>query len=239
MRVNLLELLGAEIGYVGELVFAKVFPDAARGDHVAMLVEAMYSANKLTPRLRRLPREEAPGVYSRHVTTLWPIHKSWFVPAVVDQTPRLLINPPKGTVKFLGKDEDGAYAYLLSLGLSELSGFVFGGVEPSLVDGYEVFNTWERQIALELYTKIKGVDRDALVEIVNVLKDVDFFIWDGGVVYHVEVKTTTRPTDAKLRKKRELLLKRQRVLEKLGVKPVLAVVVPRENWEVEIYLEKI
>ncbi|MEM0479326.1 MAG: hypothetical protein QXS16_03300, partial [Pyrobaculum sp.] len=62
---------------------------------------------------------------------------------------------------------------------------------------------------------------------------------DGGAIYHIEVKTTKKPIDLKLRKKREVLQKRQRVLEKLGLRPALAVVVPRENWEVEIKIEKI
>jgi len=47
------------------------------------------------------------------------------------------------------------------------------------------------------------------------------------------------PTDAKLRKKRMLLQKRQYVLEKLGLRPALAVVVPKENWEVEVWFEKL
>jgi hypothetical protein len=35
-----------------------------------------------------------------------------------------------------------------------------------------------------------------------------------------------------------LLQKRQNVLEKLGLRPALAVVVPKENWEVEVWIEK-
>ncbi|MFN7106508.1 MAG: hypothetical protein ACK4M3_08020, partial [Pyrobaculum sp.] len=72
---------------------------------------------------------------------------------------------------------------------------------------------------------------------IETLLEVDFIIVDGGI-YHVEVKTTQIPTEQKLRKKWLLLKRRQEVLGKLGMRPALAVVVPRENWEVDIELVK-
>lgn len=239
IRVNILSVAGAEIGYIGELVFSKVFQNAARGSHVAMLIEGMYTAPLLKTQTKKLPLERPDGVYSRHVLSKWPIHKSWFVPAVVEGTPKTLINPPKGVVKYIGRDLEGSYLYLLSLSLWELYHYVTEKIPPTLLEGYEVFNEWEIQIATEIFPKLETIDSGLVVEIIEALKDVDFLLIDGGAIYHIEVKTTKKPIDLKLRKKREVLQKRQRVLEKLGLRPALAVVVPRENWEVEIKIEKI
>jgi hypothetical protein len=227
MRINILTALGAEWGYIGEYVFAKALKGvAARGEAVAMLIEGLYS--RVEPRGFALPRERGAGTYSRHISSEWPLHKSWFVPAVDDGEPTVLIDPPKGLVKYVGKDEDGSYAYLLSLGLDELRSYVLKGVNPTILRGVEMFTEAEIIVAALLYQRLKwGPDFVALV--IETLREVDFLLAEGDVVYHVEVKTTAKPTDLKLRKKRMLLQKRQNILERLGLKPALAVVVPRET----------
>lgn len=238
IRVNLLHALGAELGYVGEYIFAKALRGAAaRGEAVAMLLEGLYSAGRVEPRGSALPREKGPGTYSRHITSEWPIHKSWFVPAIDGGEPVVLIDPPKGLVKYMGRDVEGAYALLLSLGLEELRSFVLKGATPAVLKGVEAFTAAEVDIAAALYERLWG-GPDFVTLVVDTIREVDFLLADGGTIYHVEVKTTTHPTDAKLRKKRMLLQRRQQVLEKLGLRPALAVVVPKENWEVEVWIEK-
>jgi len=237
MRINLLTL-GAELGYIGEYIFAKALRGAAaRGEAVAMLLEGLYSAGRVAPRGSALPREKGPDTYSRYVTSEWPIHKSWFVPAVNGGEPVVLIDPPKGLVKYVGRDVEGAYAFLLSLGLEELRSYVLKGSSPAVLRGVEAFTAAEVNIAAALYERLWG-GPDFVVLVIDTIREVDFLLADGDVIYHVEVKTTTNPTDAKLRKKRMLLQKRQQVLEKLGLRPALAVVVPKENWEVELWIEK-
>ncbi|MEZ0319332.1 MAG: hypothetical protein ABWK05_04980 [Pyrobaculum sp.] len=236
MKVNLLKDLGAEIGYLGERIFARAFPYAARGEAVAILLEGLYSTEVLKPRSTRLPKERLEGVVSRHVTSRWPIHKSWYVPVVDDGEHAVLVDPPRGLVKYVGRDADGSYEYLLYLGLAELKAYVRKEARPTLLRGWEVFNDVEKELALAIFKRLDGAEFAALV--IDTLREVDFLLLEGETVYHVEVKTTTRPTEAKLRKKWLFLQKRQRVLEKLGMRPALAVVVPRENWEVEILIEK-
>jgi hypothetical protein len=238
MRINLLHVLGAELGYVGEYIFAKALRGAAaRGEAVAMLLEGLYSADRVAPRGSVLPREKGQGTYSRHVASEWPIHKSWFVPAVDSGEPVVLIDPPKGLVKYVGRDVEGAYALLLSLGLEELRSYVLRGVAPTFLRGVEAFTAAEVNIAVALYEKLWG-EPDFVALVIDTIREVDFLLAEGDVIYHVEVKTTTNPIDAKLRKKRLLLQKRQQVLQKLGLRPALAVVIPRENWEVELWIEK-
>jgi len=238
MRFNLLHTLGAELGYIGEYIFAKALRGAAaRGQAVAILLEGLYSAHRVEPRGSALPREKGPDTYSRHITSEWPVHKSWFVPAIDGGEPVVLIDPPKGLVKYVGRDLDGSYAFLLSLGLEELRSYVLRGVAPTVLRGVEVFTAAEVNIAAALYEKLWG-GPDFVALVVDTLREVDFLLADGDAIYHVEVKTTTNPTDAKLRKKRMLLQKRQHVLEKLGLRPALAVVAPKENWEVEVWIEK-
>jgi hypothetical protein len=238
IRVNLLHALGAELGYVGEYIFSKALRGAAaRGGAVAILLEGLYSAGRVEPRGLSLPREKEVGVFSRHVLSKWPIHKSWFVPVVDDGEPAVLIDPPKGLVKYVGRDVEGSYAYLLSLGLDELKSYVFKGVSPSVLKGVEEFTEVELNVAAVLYERLRG-GPDFAALVVDTIREVDFLLAEGAVIYHVEVKTTMNPTDVKLRKKRMLLQKRQNVLEKLGLRPALAVVVPKENWEVEVWIEK-
>ncbi|MEM1597546.1 MAG: hypothetical protein QXP31_01370 [Pyrobaculum sp.] len=236
LRVNLLKDLGAEIGYLGERIFAKAFPDAARGEAVAMLLEGMYSARALRPRSARLPQERLGGVVSRHVTSRWPIHKSWYVPVVDDGEYAVLVDPPRGVVRYVGRDVDGSYEYLLYLGLAELEAYVRKGAEPTLLRGWEMFNNAEVEAARAIFKNLENAELAALV--IDTLREVDFLLLEGEAIYHVEVKTTIRPVEAKLRKKWMFLQKRQQVLEKIGMRPALAVVVPRENWEVEILIEK-
>ena len=204
---------------------------------MAILLEGLYSAGRVEPRGSVLPREKGPDTYSRHITSEWPVHKSWFVPAIDGGEPVVLIDPPKGLVKYVGRDLDGSYAFLLSLGLEELRSYVLRGVAPTVLRGVEVFTAAEVNIAAALYEKLWG-GPDFVALVVDTLREVDFLLADGDAIYHVEVKTTTNPTDAKLRKKRMLLQKRQHVLEKLGLRPALAVVAPKENWEVEVWIEK-
>ncbi|AAL64787.1 hypothetical protein [Pyrobaculum aerophilum] len=237
IRVNLLKTLGAEVGYLGEKIFASVFPRAARGEAVAILLEGIYSAGRVSRRAGALPRETGVGIFSRHVTSEWPIHKSWYVPVVENGEPAVYIDPPRGLVKYLGRDVEGSYAYLLQIGLEELKKYVFSGAPPTYLRGLDFFTKAEIEATSVLYDRLKGGD-DFIALVIETLKDVDFLLEEGGVVYHVEVKTTATPHEAKLRKKRLLLQKRQWVLGRLGLRPALAVVVPRENWEVEIYLEK-
>jgi len=238
IRVNLLKALGGEVGYLGEWIFARLFPGAARGEAVALLVEGLYSSEVLKPRGVALPKEDVPGVVSRHVAVEWPIHKSWFVPAVDHGTPRVFIDPPKRLVKYVGRDVEGEYANLLAVGLWELRSYVLDGVAPALLEGWQWLSPQEVEAAEVLYRRLVG-GPDFVAAVVETLREVDFLLVEGGGVYHVEVKTTTSPTEAKLRKKRALLARRQRVLEKLGLRPALAVVVPRENWEVEVWVEKV
>ncbi|ACB40559.1 hypothetical protein [Pyrobaculum neutrophilum] len=235
--MNLLQALGADVGYLGEYVFSKAFPNAARGEHVAMLVEGVYSSHRLKPRPAGPPAESGPGIYSRHVNVEWPIHKSWFVPVVDYGEPAVLVDPPKRLVKYVGRDVDGAYAYILSLGLAELTWYIQREDPPSLLRGLEAFTEAELEAARLLYKRLGG-DPEFVAQVVETLREVDFLLVEDGEIYHVEVKTTARPTDAKLRKKRAMLQRRQAVVGKLGLKPALAVVVPRENWEVELWLEK-
>jgi predicted AAA+ superfamily ATPase len=114
---------------------------------------------------------------------------------------------------------------------------VFKGVSPSVLKGVEEFTEVELNVAAVLYERLRG-GPDFAALVVDTIREVDFLLAEGAVIYHVEVKTTMNPTDVKLRKKRMLLQKRQNVLEKLGLRPALAVVVPKENWEVEVWIEK-
>jgi hypothetical protein len=238
IRVNLLQALGAELGCVGEYIFSKALRGAAaRGEAVAILLEGLYSAGRVEPRRSSLPREKEVGVFSIHILSKWPIHKSWFVPVVDDGEPAVLIDPPKGLVKYVGRDVEGSYAYLLSLGLDELKSYMFKGVSPSVLKGVEEFTEVELNVAAVLYERLRG-GPDFAALVVDTICEVDFLLAEGAVIYHVEVKTTMNPTDAN-RKKRMLLQKRQYVLEKLGLRPALAAVVPKENWEVEVWFEKI
>ncbi|ABP51354.1 hypothetical protein HC235_10105 [Pyrobaculum arsenaticum] len=237
IRVNLLEALGPELGFYGEWLFASLFRKAARGESVAMLLEGMYSYSNLRPRSNIFPTEARDGVYSRHVSTTWPIHKSWFVPAVDNGEPVVYVDPPKGFVKYIGRDTDGSYEYLLYVGLGELKKFVLEGAAPIYLKGVDSFTNADIEAASLLYPRLEGGE-GFVSEVIETLRQVDFILLEGGTIYHVEVKTTAKPEDSKLRKKRLLLQRRQQILEKLGLKPALAVVVPRENWEVEIWLEK-
>jgi hypothetical protein len=238
IRVNVLKALGAEVGYLGERVFAGVFPQAARGEAVAVLLEGLYSAGRVAPRGNSLPRERGDGVYSRHVSTAWPVHKSWYVPVVDWGEPAVYIDPPRGLVKYVGRDLEGSYAYLLEIGLGELRKYVMDGAPPTYLRGLEGFSRSEVEAASLLYRRLEGGGGEFVVEVVETLREVDFLVVEGEEVYHVEVKTTASPHENKLRKKRLLLQKRQRVLGRLGLRPALAVVVPRDNWEVEIWIER-
>ncbi|ABL87661.1 conserved hypothetical protein [Pyrobaculum islandicum DSM 4184] len=237
IRVNLLETLGAGIGYFGEYIFAKVLQKVSRGETIAMLVEGLYSADKIAPRGTSMPHEKGRGVYSKHVLSEWPIHKSWFVPVVEDGAPAVILDPPRGLVKYIGRDTEGVYALLLSLGLKELKDYVLKGVSPTLLKDFDIFTETDIEIAAVIYERLRG-EPDFVASVIETLREVDFLLVENGVVYHVEVKTTMRPTDPKLRKKRTLLQKRQQIMEKLGLRPALAVVIPRENWEVEVWFEK-
>ncbi len=231
MRVNILKALGADIGIFGESVFAKVFPEAARGESVAMVVEGIYST-RMNPPATSLPRESTDGIVSRHISTDWPIHKSWFVPAVDMGEPRVFVKPPKKLVRYIGRDVQGTYSYLLRIGLEELKNLALHGSKPTYLSGWEMFRDVELEIASKLVKQLDTPQFAALA--IETLREVDFLMCRDGVIYHVEVKTTLSPTDHKLRKKKILLEKRQRVLEKLGMRPALATVVPRENWEVDV-----
>ncbi len=106
-----------------------------------------------------------------------------------------------------------------------------------MLEGLEEFTEVELNVAAVLYERLRG-GPDFAALVVDTIREVDFLLAEGAVIYHVEVKTTTNPTDVKLRKKRMLLQKRQNVLEKLGLRPTLAVVVPKENWKIEVWIEK-
>lgn len=216
-------------------MFAKAFPNAARGENVAIALEGLYSLGKIKPPTSLMPREAAEGILSRHISTEWPIHKSWFVPTVDSGEPRVLVDPPKRLVRYIGRDVEGTYLHLLKVGLEELRDLAFRGQKPTYLSGWEIFRDVELEIAARLFRLLDSPQfaRTAI----ETLLEVDFIIVDGGI-YHVEVKTTQTPTDQKLRKKWLLLKRRQEVLEKLGMRPALAVVIPKENWEVEIELVK-
>jgi predicted AAA+ superfamily ATPase len=113
---------------------------------------------------------------------------------------------------------------------------VFKGVSPSVLKGLEEFSEVELNVAAVLYERLRG-GPDFAALVADTIREVDFLLAEGAVIYHVEVKTTTNPTDAN-RKKRMLLQKRQNVLEKLELRPALAVVMPKGNWKVEVWIEK-
>ncbi|MFB6489991.1 MAG: hypothetical protein TU35_001885 [Thermoproteus sp. AZ2] len=236
IRVNLLDVLGSDIGFLGELVASKLLPGAARGDVVAMLVEGVISAERV----------EAPGEWpllkpskeyiSAHVEGKWPIHKSWFVPALGPEGYKLFLDPPKGLIRYVGKDS-GEFAAVLKAGLEELAGFVERGEEAPHVVGIEGVTGEERAIAARLAWRAAKLDDEELADVIEALRQVDFLVYDGEAVYHVEVKTSTAYKPAKLRKKQMALAARQKALERLGLRPALAYVVPREDWNIEIFIE--
>lgn len=202
---------------------------------MAIALEGLYSLDKIRLPTSLMPREVAVGILSRHISTEWPIHKSWFVPVLDSGEPRVLIDPPKKLVRYIGRDIEGTYLYLLKIGLEELRDLAFRGQKPTYLSGWEIFRATELEAAVYL---LKLLDSPHFARMaIETLLEVDFIIVDGGI-YHVEVKTTQIPTEQKLRKKWLLLKRRQEVLGKLGMRPALAVVVPRENWEVDIELVK-
>lgn len=236
IRVNLLDVLGSDIGFLGELVASKLLPGAARGDVVAMLVEGVISAERLeapgdAPRVK-----PSRGYISAHVEGKWPIHKSWFVPALGPEGYKLFLDPPRGLVRYVGKDS-GGFAAILKAGLEELVGFVERGEEAPHVVGVEEVTREERAIAARLAWRAAKLDEEELVDVIEALRQTDFLVYDGEAVYHVEVKTSTAYKPAKLRKKQMALAARQKALEKLGLRPALAYVVPREDWNLEIFID--
>lgn len=234
-KVNLLEVLGADIGLLGEIAASRLLPGGARGDVVALLVEGALSYLRLPERKPPETIGESKSYVSAFVEGRWPIHKSWFVPAIGPGGYALLIDPPRGLVKYLGKD-DGRFSAILRMGLGELSDYLLHNVKPSHVVGLDATED-ELRIARELLNRISALgDEDAVVEAIEVLRQVDLLYERDGEIYHVEVKTSLRFKPSKIRRKMMVVEMRQKVLRRLGLRPALLYITPRENWEIETFL---
>lgn len=234
VRANFLASVGPELGLLGEALFARLHPNAARGRAVAMLLEGLYSYPRIRGVKPEMPSDEVAGTaVSRHISSSWPLHKSWFVPVMESGRPAVWIDPPRGAVRYIGRD-DGRYAYVLKLGLEELREAVDRGRRGPLLVGLDEFSEVEFAVARELAPRLERIKN--VEEAISAIEQSDFVLLDGEI-YHVEVKTTLRPLPHKLSRKRATLMRRQRVLEGLGLKPAFVVITPRENWQFEIDLE--
>lgn len=234
IRYNLLASIGPELGILGEALFARLHPNAARGEAVAILLEGLYSSTRVEGIRYGMPEDYGETV-SRHVSSRWPLHKSWFVPVMRSGTPMVLLDPPRGLVRYLGKD-DGRYAYILKLGLEELRSVVMEERKGTLLEGLEDFSGAEIQVARELAPRLEKFRY--VEDIISAIEQSDFLLLDENI-YHVEVKTILKFSPYKLNRKRALLERRQRILGKLGLKPAFVVIIPRDNWEFEIEIELI
>lgn len=234
IKFNLLDVLGPDVGLLGELAVAKFLPGVARGDVVAMLVEGVFSAQLIEPE-DGPPSRRAARYVTAQVDGRWPLHKSWFVPALGPDGFRLFLDPPRGLVKYIGRD-DGEFAAILKTGLDELAGFVLNGSPAPHVVGVEHVAEEERKIARMLAEAVAKLDEDEAAEVIETLRQVDLLLEGNGGIYHIEVKTSAGFRPNKVRKKLMALEARQRVLQRLGMRPALAYVVPREDWNVEVYL---
>lgn len=232
--MNLLAALGPDIGLLGEIAAMRVLPGSARGEAVAMLLEGLLTYDKLPDiEMRNLGRMWR-GYVSAFIEGRWPLHKGWFVPSIGPDGYRLFLDPPKGLVKYVGKD-DGRFLAVLRTGLGELASYVKHGVKPEHVVGAD-FAEEERRAALKLYERAKDLPEEEQIEVVETLKRVDLIYEKGGELYHVEVKTGFKFKPSKIRRKQMVLEARQKVLGALGLKPALVYVTPGDNWEVEVRL---
>jgi hypothetical protein len=234
MRVNLLAVLGSDIGLLGEIAAARILSGAARGEAVAMLVEGLLTYMKLPGADPPPTGYRGRGRISAFVDGRWPLHKSWFVPTLGPDGYKLLIDPPRGLVRYVGRD-DGTFAAILKAGLGELVRYVEEGTPPEHVAGLD-FADEERLAARRLFKLIDGLSEEEQIEVLETLRQVDLLFERDGQLYHVEVKTGFRFKPSKLRRKQMVLEARQKVLGALGLRPALIYITPRDNWEVEVRL---
>ncbi|MGC8974061.1 MAG: hypothetical protein ACP5KY_07655 [Thermoproteus sp.] len=234
MRVNLLAVLGSDIGLLGEIAAARILPGAARGEAVAMLVEGLLSYERLPAAEPRATGHSGRGYISAFIEGRWPLHKSWFVPSLGPDGYRLFLDPPRGLVRYVGRD-DGRFLGILRAGLGELARYVERGTPPEHVVGAD-FSEEERLVARRLHELVDGLPEEEQVEILETLRQVDLLFEKDGQLYHVEVKTGLRFKPSKLRRKQMVLEARQKVLGALGLRPALVYITPGENWEVEVRL---
>ncbi len=232
--MNLLAALGSEIGLLGEIAAMRILPGSARGEAVAMLLEGLLTYDKLPEVKAGDPGRRRGGYVSAFIEGRWPLHKRWFVPSIGPDGYKLFLDPPKGLVKYVGKD-DGRFLAVLRAGLEELASYIKRGIAPEHVVGAD-FAEEERLAALKLYERVKELPEAQQIEAVETLSRVDLIYGRDGELYHVEVKTGFKFKPSKIRRKQMVLEARQRVLGALGLKPALVYVVPGENWEVEVRL---
>ncbi|MEZ0249178.1 MAG: hypothetical protein ABWJ97_07865 [Thermoproteus sp.] len=232
LKVNLLAVLGQDIGLLGEIAAARLLPDAGRGDAVAMLLEGLLAYSRLPDAEPKGLEYRGRGYISAFIDETWPIHKSWFVPALSPEGYKLLLDPPKGLVRYIGKD-DGRFLAILKAGLGELVGYVERGEEPLHVVGAD-FTAEELKIARRLYGPLSSLEEEDQIEAIETLRQVDLLFERDGAIYHVEVKTGYKFKPAKLKRKQMVLEARQKVLGALGLKPALVYITPRDNWELDV-----
>ncbi|MEL9990518.1 MAG: hypothetical protein QXP98_00780 [Thermoproteus sp.] len=232
LKVNLLAVLGQDIGLLGEIAAARLLPDAGRGDAVAMLLEGLLAYERLPDVEPRGLEYRGRGYISAFIDEAWPVHKSWFVPALSPEGYRLLLDPPRGLVRYIGKD-DGRFLAVLKAGLGELTRYVMDGEEPLHLVGAD-FTAEELKIARRLYGSLSALAEEEQIEVIETLRQVDLLFERDGAIYHVEVKTGYKFKPAKLKRKQMVLEARQRVLRALGLKPALVYITPRDNWELDV-----
>lgn len=234
IKLNLLAVLGPDIGLLGEMAAARILPGAARGEAVAMLLEGLLTYAKLPYVEARELKYKGRGYVSAFIDGRWPLHKSWFVPSLGPDGYKLFLDPPRGLVRYLGRD-DGRFLYVLKAGLGELVEYVKQGAALEHVVGAD-FAEEERLAALKLYERVAEMAEEEQMEVVETLRHVDLLYEKDGEIYHVEVKTGFKYKPSKIRRKQMVLEARQKILGALGLKPALMYITPGDNWEIEVKL---
>ncbi len=239
MRANLLELLGADIGHLGELALAELLPGAARGRWTAVVAEAYLTH----VHVEAGPPAGQPDVepplgkcVTAPLPTFWPIHRSWVVPAYCGDWSGVFLNPPK---KLLHRDERAEVGrYLASVLLASLRLFFEAG-DAGGIRGLEYLRPPELELGVRIGAMLRDADPSLVKAVLDTIHQVDLLYWEDGKIYHVEVKTTLKSLPERVEKKKMVLRSRDRVLRMVGMEPLMAVVVPRENWEIEVAIEPV
>lgn len=241
--VNILELVNGKnlAGILGELIVEAGFDGVARGSKVAQILELAMGGywRKARPVKSHACRLIYEGIGSlckpvgevRCANYALPseVNRKWVKAVVSEGWYGLWLYPPCVThvnpIREFCLVEECVKA-VLNNGLWGLMRWLEGG-DYDGVRGLEAFKEAERIVARELMRRLIAYDKQFVGEIIRAIGQGDFFVMDGDKVVYIEVKTGRSRVGYSV-------VERARLLSEISVETVVARVVPRENWNVEI-----
>jgi len=246
--VNILELANSKnlTGILGEFIVEAGFDGVAKGWRIAHILELALEGYWASAR----PMDTSPcSLVYRGIGTLYKpvgrggcnnyalpsgINRKWVKTVLTDEWHGIWIYPPC----VIHINPAGGFCLLeecvkalVSNSLWDLMNWLNGG-SPRAVRGLELFNENERTLARKLFERMTKLDRERSKEVIEAIRRGDFFMMYGDQVVHVEVKTGRSRVNHNV-------IERAAILSELGVRTVVARVIPRDNWNVEIEIKSL